>query len=229
MSRAAIFRSIFFTAYSAAIGVGLVTLMYLHDPADRVGTAFWGLVLTAIFGTMGWGIANDTEWSNLRRFMVISLAPVCLVAAVFGTAVILIWSAVVVVPIVMVGAFKEQRRFRNLMKSNGRFLNDFDLSVRLKAGQGTLIEETGRKGPYRIWWTEEDVLEEGTPPSTTEEYNAIMQGEEHPFNSKCLNDYLDPIAGKAFLTDTTPRATKSGTFARKYPAVRVVMLVRRPF
>ena len=114
------------------------------------------------------------------------------------------------------------------MKTRNRFTTLDDLRPRLIAGEGTLIEDTGHKGPYRLWWTEDDLFALGVPASTNEEFFAILTGKEHPFNSRCLNDYLDKESGKALLTSIPPRYAVSGKLARLFPKVKVAKVIR-PF
>src|ERR1700722_747260 len=118
-------------------------LMALEDSAVIF---FCGLVVPAFFGFVGWRAANNSKWSNVQRLVIVPIIPVALLAASIGMAVFLMIVAVIW-PIALVGAMKQERTFRTLMKSNDRFLDAVDLRPRLAAGKGTLIEEIGHEGP----------------------------------------------------------------------------------
>jgi hypothetical protein len=112
------------------------------------------------------------------------------------------------------------------MKAKGRYATLNILRPQLNAGRGTLIEETGHKGPHRLWWTEDDLR---APAPTKAEFMAIVNGEEcHPFNSRCLSEYLDEVVGKALLTSIPPRDITSGKLARLFPRAHIAVVVR-PF
>ena len=224
MDRRAIIRNVFFSAYGVAVGAGYVAIMHLMAPEDRAVIFFWGLFIPAFFGLMGWGAANNSELSNVQRLVFVPIIPVIFLAGSIGMVVFLM-IVVVMWPIALVGGMKQERTFRNLMKSKDRFLDAVDLRPRLDAGEGTLIEETGHKGPYRVWWIDENVFEKGIPVSTDKESLAVLQGKDHPFNSQCLKEYLDPAIGRAFLTSLPPKSVKSSKFIRMYPRMTVVMVV----
>jgi hypothetical protein len=113
------------------------------------------------------------------------------------------------------------------MMEKGRYATLDELRPRLLAGDGTLIEETAEKGPFRIWWTEDDLLEMGSPVVTPDEFLAVLyEGSEHPFNSKCLHDYLSEDNGKALLTSLPPRYAESGRISRMFPRAKRAMVIR---
>ena len=227
MDRTAIIRNAFFSAYGVAVGGGYVAVVHLTAPDFRAGIFFWGLVIPACFGFIARRAANNSEWSDVQRFVLIPMIPVSILGACFGIAVIFMIVAVIW-PITLVRAIKQERAFRSLMKSKGRILDAVDLRQRLEVGEGSLIEETGHKGSYHVWWTDENVLEKGSPLSTDEDFLDVLQGKDHPFNSQCLKEYLDPDTGKAFLTSLPPKKVKSSKFIRMYPRMTIVMVVQ-PF
>jgi hypothetical protein len=224
VGHAAFLPSVLFSAYGVAIGAGYIAVLHMIVPEDRWVIFFWGLVIPAFFGLFGWGFANNSEMSNLQRLLVIPLLPIGLLGGTIGMAALLMFAAVVL-PVALVGTVIHNRRFRTLMRSQGRYLDVAELRQKLESGKGTLIEEMGHKGPYRVWWTGDMILDKGTPPSTDEDFFAILTGRDHPFNTQCLKEYLDPTTGKAFLTGLTPRNMKSNSFKRMYPRMVVVMVV----
>jgi hypothetical protein len=218
-------RATCFTAFGLILGAGYVVLMYHVAPNDIVGLVFWGIFLPFFFGFMGWGTSQNEEWSDLQRVAFLVLWPMMMVIATVGFWLFIL-ILVLALPVFVVQAMLAARRFRNRMKSDGRFISLPDLRPKLEAGEGTLIEETGHKGPYRIWWTEDNLLGKGTPPSADEDFVAIFEGKDNPFNSLCLREYLDSDSGKAMLTPLPARYAQSGRLARMFPRMQIVMLVR---
>ena len=136
---------------------------------------------------------------------------------------------IAMVPIAWAQWLIAERELRESMKSKGRFIDWSELRAKLEAGEGTLLKETGQKGPYRAWWTPDDVLAKGTLPATKEEFIGIISGKQtHLFNTKCFRDYLDPDAGKAMLTTIRPGQMRSGRLVGNYPNAKIAELIR-PF
>ena len=102
------------------------------------------------------------------------------------------------------------------MRSKSRLLNNVYLHPKLEAGEGTLLEEIGVTGPYRIWWTDEKVCGDALSAPTNEEPF------DDPLNSQRLEEYLDAEKGKAFLTSLSPRHARSSKFTRKYPKIAIM-------
>lgn len=114
------------------------------------------------------------------------------------------------------------------MKVQGRFITLDDLRPRLDTGTGTLIMQWGQKGTYRIWWTEDDLFSLGEPVSARDDFIAVFQGQEHAFNTRCQQQYLDDETGRALLTSIPPRYGRSGKLARMFPRIKVAAVVQ-PF
>jgi hypothetical protein len=89
--------------------------------------------------------------------------------------------------------------------------------------------ETHGTGPFRIWYTEDDVLAKGEPISTDEEMLGVLGGKSsHVFNSRCLRKYLDSTDGSASLTNIRPARVRSGRFQKMFPRAPLVRLYHRP-
>lgn len=221
-------RTILLTIYGICVGAAYAAVLHTALSNEPISTAVLALVLILLFGSLGYGAAKNSEFSNIQSLAFTPLFPILLLGAAIGMVVVLL-GLVVLLPFFAVEEIRRVRRFRNEMKSKGRFVTLTDLRPRLNAGEGTLIEETGHKGPYHIWWTEDDLFSLGKAPSTDEELFAILTRKEtHAFNSLCLKEYLDDETGKALLTSIPPRYVASGRLARLFPDVRIAMLVR-PF
>ena len=170
---------------------------------------------------------NPAKITGWRSVAFVLLYPFALLGGMIGFGFILLFMAVMW-PYAAVRGVLAVRRFRSRMKTKNRFATLEDLRPRLMAGEGTLIEDTGQKGPYRIWWTQGDLFAFGAPASTDEEFISVLTGEEHPFNSRCLKDYLDEETGKALLTSIPPRYAASGKLSRLFPRMKIAKVIR-PF
>jgi len=158
-----------------------------------------------------------------KRRALIPLMPLAVPGVLIAFAAIFLIIAVCL-PFLAVKGFFRQRTFVTQLKSKDRFVTLSHLRPKLEVGEGTLIEEWGVKGPYRIWWTSENVAARGTPP-TDEDFRSIMGGKDHVFNDQCVKDYLEPDTGRAILTDIKPRVSRNGGLKTLFPGVQVVMLV----
>ena len=157
------------------------------------------------------------------RWLLIPLLPLAIpgILIAFGVVFLVIG---VMLPFLIAKGFLHERRFRNELKSKNRFVTLRRLRPRLEAGEGTLIEEWGVKGPYHIWWTGENVTTRGTP-LTEEDFRSIMGGEDHAFNAQCVKEYLELDTGRALLTSISRRVARKDGLKRLFPKVAVVMLV----
>ncbi len=167
-------------------------------------------------GLSGWRLVKFILWFPFGLFYGM------IVLGFLATAMAVLW------PYAAIRLAVAERRFRAAMKSKGRFIILEDLRPRLIAGEGTLIEDMGQKGPYRLWWTQDDLSTLGSPASTRADFIAIYAGKGHPFNSRCLDEYLDEDTGKALLTSIPARYSSSGKLARMFPRVKTAK-VFRPF
>jgi hypothetical protein len=220
------FRRTLFTLYGMGIGLAYIAaVLAIAWPPSLILTALLGVVVVAMFGYYGNRLPKAAEMSDWQILVAMPLLPFAMFGAMIGFAFILL-VIVVVWPYAAIRWTVAERRFRVAMKSKSRFVFLDDLRPRLIAGEGTLIEDTGLNGPYRLWWTEDDLFAFGSPASTREEFISIYEGKGHPFNSRCVSDYLDEDTGKALLTSIPARYAAPGKLARKFPRVRVAKVYR---
>jgi len=220
-------RRILFTLYGTAIGMVYVAVLANAWPLSALLTAIISIAVVAAFSYFGNRLPKAAEMSNWQVLVAVPLFPLAMLGGLIGIGFFLLFAAVVW-PYVAVRWVAAERRFRKQMKTMNRFATFQDLRPRLIAGEGTLIADTGQKGPYRIWWTQDDLSVLGSPASTREDFISIYEGKGHPFNSRCLKDYLDEETGKALLTSIPARYATSGQLARLFPQVKVAKVIR-PF
>jgi hypothetical protein len=220
------FRRLCFTVYGVAIGVLWAAFLNHRVVANGpVAATIWNVVLAIFFAFCGWRWAVTLKMSSIRLVMVLPWMPFVFLVSLFGLGSFFVIIAVMS-PFWAFQYIRTQRRFRNSMKSKGRFIALNDLRPTLDDGTGTLIIEWWLKGPYRIWWTEDDMLSLGKPATTREEIHALYEGQEHPFNSRCLTEYLDEETGKAFSTSIPARWVRSGKLVRMFPSMKSAAVVR---
>ncbi len=123
----------------------------------------------------------------------------------------------VLVPVLMLGACfaipyafvlrwtrqRRERKFKLLMKSQGRLIPWPELVRDLRNAGGTCIEERfSPKGPVRFWWTREDVYKES--PHEIIEWFTMRKGRKgEQFVYWCRKRYTSAGGGSAVLADTT--------------------------
>jgi hypothetical protein len=216
-------RNILFTVYGLAVGVAYTALFYFAAPRERGVVTYVGPIVLLYFGLVGRASADETG-SVIRRLGLIILIPGIPIYGMIGVGAFLLFLAISL-PVSAAQGIANERRFRNRMRTSGRFLTLDSLRHRLAAGEGTLIKQTGIVDPCRLWWTEDDLLSKGAPVTTDEEFYAIMRGEAHAFNSQCCKEYLDTDTGKAFLTSIPIRYGRSGRLARLFPRMPIAEVV----
>jgi hypothetical protein len=95
---------------------------------------------------------------------------------------------------------RQERIFTEQMKKAGRLMRWQEFKQAEASGMGTAIGEyLSMKGPFRLWWTPEDV-----PATSPHEWNrqhhiAYMQPEFLPFFEWCYSRYTNPHSGVARL------------------------------
>jgi hypothetical protein len=219
-------RRVLFTLYGMVIGLAYITILSIAVPDSLILTAILSLIVL-VFLLIVVAAKKKAKMSYLQLLILIPLLPFALLGDIIAFGFIFLVVAFLW-PISAIRAANRNRRFCNRMKANGRFIALNDLRLRLIAGKGTLIADTGHKGPYRVWWTEDDLLSLGSPASTKKEFISIMEGNEHPFNSRCLKEYLDEENGKALLTSIPSRYVGSGKLTRMFPQAKIAKVIR-PF
>jgi hypothetical protein len=123
---------------------------------------------------------------------------------------------IVLVPVLLLGACfaipysfvlrwirqHRERKFKALMKSQGRLIPWPELARHLRIAGGTCIEERfSPKGPVRFWWTREDVLKES--PYEIIDWFTMRKGRKgEQFIHWCRARYTSADKGGAVLVDT---------------------------
>src|ERR1700733_9146153 len=88
------------------------------------------------------------------------------------------------------------------MKSVGRLVPWIEAPSQGECGGGSFIgEQLTHKGPYRLWWTSEDISQLSPHPCCFEEYPDFWDPEHGRFNEWCRSRLTDPASGAALLVD----------------------------
>ena len=224
------FRKYLLAAYGILVGLAFAAgILNGTGVTNSVAVAAWIVGLAAGFGFLGWRLARSPKSLSIPQIiLVIPLMPFMFLAVLMGLGAILVPVAVMW-PFLRTKHLIHERRHRNALRSQGRFSTVDALRSKLDAGEGTLIEDTGQKGPYHIWWTEDDLFDLGKPVSTKDKdaFLAALR-EEHAFNARCLKEYLDDKTGRALLTSIPARYARTGRLAQMLPRMKVAAVVR-PF
>lgn len=169
-----------------------------------------------------------------RRLLAILLFPLALPGILIGLVAFLIIIACAIIWNYPQQLWRE-RKFRRLLRQQGRLIDMEWLRPRLDAGEGTLIEEWSPKGACRIWWTEDDLASQQPLLEKKERVLALYIQEPNSanepvraFNALCLTDYIARDVGKASLTTIPPRHAQSGRLARDFPRAKSVIAMPPP-
>jgi hypothetical protein len=225
-------KLVFVVLYGVALG--LLWAAFLNHAGDSplIVTIIRCVVLSYLsilpIAFCGWGRAGASEMPTKRRVILLPFLPLVFLASLVGMGFLLLMIAPMW-PFFALRHMRSQRRFRRLMKSKGRFISVSDLRPKLDGGTGTLIVECHTtQRPFRIWWTEDDLSSLGRPLSTREEFQAFYDGQEHPFNTRCLKEHLDAETGRALLTSLPASHTRLEKLAHTFPSMKIVRVIR-PF
>jgi hypothetical protein len=222
-------RRLLFTVYGIAIGVivGSLVMLWLDDipTVATIGAAFVLLVYTVV----GWLIASGEDNPVGKRLVMLPLAPPLLLIGCSVLVLVFVVLFVVlaaIMPFDAVRARREEAKFRRAMQQQRRFIARHELSTRLDSGEGTLLEEAGPKGTYRIWWTEDDVGADQRGMSLKEFLERLLRkdSEIDRFNAECIATYLAEENGKAILTDIPARLARRGKLESVCPRANRVVL-----
>ena len=118
-------------------------------PLSAVLIAIISIVVVAAFSYFRNRLPKAAEMSDWQSFVAIPLFPFALLGGMIGFGFILLFAAVMW-PYAAICSLRAVRRFRCEMKTRNRFATLENLRPRLTAGEGTLIEDTGQKGPYCV-------------------------------------------------------------------------------
>lgn len=223
-------RHLLFALYGMAIG-GLEAWLLLVGLAHASGIGLAaGVCLGSLFvGLLGFQAARMPGTDHVR-VLLMPLTPVVLTGTILalgiGLGAMLLWLAVGW-PIAAVVALRKERRFRQHLQSQGRFLTASDLVSRLESGRGTLIEEAGFKGLQRIWWTDDRI--EDALPEPGDLVTLLNDPQQRLENRRRFYAYLDAHTGQACLSSVRPRRRELGVLAGQFPQIRHLVIVEPPY
>lgn len=211
--------------FGVAVAAGYAAMFWAFFQDSVVGLAGAGFVFAAIVA-IAWTLAGTRDQTIGRKLLMIALAPGALLGALLGLVFILLFE-IGLIPVLAVRRMRKEAQLRRAMSKQGRLLHMSQLAPRLEAGEGTLLEETGHKGAYRIWWTDDDLTDRAPSIDAGERFLQLLEGSDFGgFNQLCLESYVGQSQGKACLTTIPPRQVNSGNLARRFPKARRVMVVR---
>lgn len=95
---------------------------------------------------------------------------------------------------------RRERTFTEQMKKAGRLMYWQELKQVEANGTGTVIGEyLSTKGPFRLWWTPDDIPTTSPHKWRREQHFAWMEDEFIPFFEWCYERYTNPQSGAARL------------------------------
>ena len=149
----------------------------------------------------------------------------CLVSITFIP--LLLIGAVVSIPVTWImraTSRRKERRFAADMRLTGRQMPWQEVRSQIESGNGTIILEiVSEKGPWRLWWTPEDVTATSPYECCFERWPVWAETDYSKFFEWCRCRFTDSERGEAFLVETldldrkeihnlekTARATRRG-------------------
>lgn len=229
MKKPTLVKYILTVAYGGCMGGVCLFILPLIFPWDPLVLAIVGVYLIAACALLGWVFACVPSLSTKDLVLLIPFAPLLvlwLVIAMGGVALVMI-VGLACSPIFIVFGTREERRFVAQMKSQGRFRTRQELVPALDAGRGTLICKFGPKGYESVWWTDENLEEQGfhclplgilIDDSLDDLWDDALNADESAF--RCEREYLDHDSGKAAYLPWAGRQWEH--LARDYPDCRLV-------
>jgi hypothetical protein len=95
---------------------------------------------------------------------------------------------------------QQEKRFADLMHARGRLMTWEDAETRIDNREGTIVGEyLSIKGPYRLWWTSENISELSPVACSGNEDHDWLDPQYAPFFEWCWNRYTNPENGIAVL------------------------------
>jgi hypothetical protein len=94
----------------------------------------------------------------------------------------------------------QEKKFAEQMKKTGRLMRWEEFQRTEPNGEGTAIGEyLSMKGPFRLWWTPDDIPATCPHNWNREKHFAWMEPEFLPFFQWCYARYTNPQTGSAHL------------------------------
>lgn len=219
-------RTFAFILYGICVGIGYAAAaQFLYPAHEPTTTVVVSAILILFCAWIGWGFSSEKGISLGSAIFAIGLGPLL---PLFGVVIFgaLMLCLLAVWPFFAISAILNERKFRRMMRKNGRFATIEQLQDKLEAGAGTVIQEAGPKGTYRVWWTDDDVLFLGKLVQTDDEFIEAFRNGADPFNARCLKEYLDTASGKAILTSIPAAHVSSQKFMKKFPRTKTGIVIR---
>jgi len=95
---------------------------------------------------------------------------------------------------------RKEGQFAEQMKAANRLMTWQEFEQATKDDLGTVIGETlSLKGPFRIWWTTEDIPASSPHKWNREKHLAWLEPEFLPFFEWCYENFTSPKSGRARL------------------------------
>jgi hypothetical protein len=95
---------------------------------------------------------------------------------------------------------RSERRFKEQMTASGRYVALAEARASLIRGEGTLIGEyVTAKGPFRLWWTPENIVTISPFPCCVEERPWCCEQDYSEFFSWCASRFTSADSGEARL------------------------------
>ncbi len=102
---------------------------------------------------------------------------------------------------------RKERGFAGDMKKADRLMDWQEFSQAMQSGAGTVIGEyLSTKGPFRLWWTPDDIPATSPHIWKREQHVAWMEPEFLPFFQWCYARYTNPQSGLAQLVPVPEEA-----------------------
>ena len=112
-------------------------------------------------------------------------------------------AAAISIPLTFIDKLKQrrqERKFAEQMREAGRLVDWQQFKQEKETDAGTAIAEyLSPKGPFRLWWTPEDVSAASPHIWKREQHYAWMEEEFRPFFEWCYARYTNPRTGLARL------------------------------
>jgi hypothetical protein len=104
---------------------------------------------------------------------------------------------------------RKERRFAEQMKAAGRLMTWLEFKRVIGNGEGTAIGEyLSTKGPFRLWWTPEDIPANSPYRCDREKHLAWLEQEFLPFFTWCYERFTQPQSGLARLVSVPEEERK---------------------
>lgn len=116
---------------------------------------------------------------------------------------------------------RQERRFEARMKASGRLMTWRELELAIVNKRGTVIGESmSTKGPFRLWWTPDDIPAVSPHRFERGHHWAWPEPEFFPFFDWCHAHYTNPKSGFARLVTSSERERRE--LAKNLAGVRFV-------